>query len=184
MGFYFRLSPAGGRFAAALGLRSSLLAFLLFVNELRLNLLREMPPQTCWPVFDSCGGDPQGSLGALKPRRRAQGSVCSHPGWGHPKTSPAGLCFALAPCFSREVQEELGYVAPCSPADTREGEHRARFPNKSDLAAVWVSWEARTLPQPASPGAVGLERAPACTSLFWQPGTRHRIIESIIESMV
>ncbi|KFZ62599.1 Pleckstrin homology domain-containing family M member 2, partial [Podiceps cristatus] len=68
-------------------------------------------------------------------------------GWGHPKTSPAGQCFVLAPCFSRE---ELGHVAPRSPADAREGEHR-----EQDLAAAWVPREASTLPQP-HPGVPSL----------------------------
>lgn len=142
MSFYLRLSPAGGRFAATLGLRPSFPSFLLFVNDLWLNLLREMPLQTCWPVFDSCRGDPQGSLGAHKPRQRAQGSVCSHPGMEAPQNQPSRPVLCSCTLFFLGGAEELGYITPCSPSDTREGEHCARFPNKRDLAAVWVPWEA------------------------------------------
>lgn len=104
MSFYLKLSPAGGRFAATLGLRSSLPSFLLFVNELRLNLLRDMPSQTCWPVLTLAEEIPRGPSEPLNPDKELRALSAYTQGWGHPKTIPAGLRLVFAPCFSWEEQ--------------------------------------------------------------------------------
>lgn len=116
-----------------------------------------MPLQSCWLVFGcltSAGVIPKGSLRALNADKELRALSAHTQRWGLPKPAQQGCALFSCQVFLGKEQSWVLYIIPYG--RHREGKHWACFPDRGDLAAVWVLWvpeHSCSVLQPASPSS-------------------------------